>query len=384
MRACTGRCLALSKLFLIASKNNDINGFVDRFQNLETITTDDLNDIRDGLKEFHVAKMPKVVTYNSLSISDSIDLLDKKDSDQSFLLNTTNHSMAISRVGGKYYFFDPNSVIAEFNTSKDLKKAVEKYLDSDYGSTIEIKDKKINTVVGIDVDSLEDEDIHITHGSLKAKDFIKGKKYNTRLVIQKGDDEVSERVTNDLKNKLNKKYGEENVVVVKQKKDGSEQSIQGERDNLQGKVKVQVVGHGVDEDGVRKLEGQDGKQIADSVVKLVKPNAAVANPAKLEKVSLISCDGDKCGAKGRSLAEDVKQSLQDKSSDTEVKGYKGRVDVDSNGKRKRNVPEGEGLYTKVKKARILVNKQKVDTQKLLFLNKNKWGPKLLHTPKLKY
>jgi hypothetical protein len=43
-------------------------------------------------------------------------------------------------------------------------------------------------------------------------------------------------------------------------KNGEQERIQGNSKNLTGRTKAHIIGHGTEENGIRKLAGQDGTQ----------------------------------------------------------------------------------------------------------------------------
>jgi ABC-type Na+ efflux pump permease subunit len=75
------------------------------------------------------------------------------------------------------------------------------------------------------------------------------KKYDTYLIIQKDDDETAKKVEQGITEKLNKRHGKENVVVVKINKNGEQERIQGNSKNLTGRTKAHIIGHGTEENG---------------------------------------------------------------------------------------------------------------------------------------
>jgi hypothetical protein len=89
------------------------------------------------------------------------------------------------------------------------------------------------------------------------------------------------------------------------------------------------MGHGhEDERGVRRLGGRDGKQIAQDL-KTLEGLTQHNSDTRLAKVSLMSCFGDTCGASGTSLAQDLKQGLNNEG--VKIKGYRDGIDLDSRG-----------------------------------------------------
>jgi hypothetical protein len=105
---------------------------------------------------------------------------------------------------------------------------------------------------------------------------------------------------------------------------GEQERIQGNSKNLTGRTKAHIIGHGTEENGIRKLAGQDGTQIAKNLNDIIPQNA------ELTKVSLVSCNSATCAGNNTSLVQDVEKNLN--NSVTEVKGYTDRIDANEQGK----------------------------------------------------
>jgi hypothetical protein len=160
-------------------------------------------------------------------------------------------------------------------------------------------------------------------------DLHSATKYESRIIIQESDDETTNTARENLVKKLHKKYNEEDVVVLKRAKNGELIVAQGNLQNIEGEYKVSVMGHGhEDERGVRRLGGRDGKQIAQDL-KTLEGLTQHNSDTRLAKVSLMSCFGDTCGASGTSLAQDLKQGLNNEG--VKIKGYRDGIDLDSRG-----------------------------------------------------
>jgi hypothetical protein len=101
--------------------------------------------------------------------------------------------------------------------------------------------------------------------------------------------------------KQNKQYATDKVVVVKKNK-GKLEITQGQIGNLTGNLKVQVIGHGEQVDGINKLEGLDSGAVVEIIQRFI-PQAA-----ELTTVFLMSCYSDSCLNGQSSLVQEVKVS----------------------------------------------------------------------------
>ncbi len=187
-------------------------------------------------------------------------------------------------------------------------------------------------------------------------------KPESHVIIQKTDDSITDNASKNLVNKLNKQHGAENVVVIKETKNKKHLKIQGNIENIKGNYQVQIIGHGTEEDGVRKLNKKTGKTIAEKLKQLT--STIHDTQAQLTKVLILSCDGDTCGTKGTSLVQDISQVL----NNVKVEGYNSRVNVRTDGSIKENVPEGEdalgGFSSKQKKSENKSNQEAVYDNKI--------------------
>ncbi|OXJ36646.1 hypothetical protein CFB82_11685 [Burkholderia sp. HI2714] len=148
-------------------------------------------------------------------------------------------------------------------------------------------------------------------------------RYAKRVIVQQGDDEVTTQAARNLA----AKHGD-NTTVVKVGPGGELDGLDklGATD---GKVKVQVVGHGDPESG--KLGGADAQELAGQI-KQVK--AQLGEEAQVSKVTLVGCR-TACGTDEQpSLKQQVQEALA--KQDTEVGEVKGRekyVKVDQDGRK---------------------------------------------------
>ncbi|MGC3030507.1 hemagglutinin repeat-containing protein, partial [Burkholderia sp. DN3021] len=143
-------------------------------------------------------------------------------------------------------------------------------------------------------------------------------RYAKQVLVQQGDDDVTARAVQDLKGKH-----PENTTVVKAGPNGELEGL----DKLaptDGKVKVQVVGHGDPERG--KLGGADAQELAGQI-KQVK--VLLGEEAQVSKVALVGCR-TACGmGEQPSLTQQVQTELAQQGTEVgEVKGYDTYVKVD--------------------------------------------------------
>ncbi|WP_218829104.1 C80 family cysteine peptidase, partial [Burkholderia sp. HI2714] len=146
-------------------------------------------------------------------------------------------------------------------------------------------------------------------------------RYAKRVIVQQGDDEVTTQAARNLA----AKHGE-NTAVVKAGPGGELEGL----DKLaptDGKVKVQVVGHGDPEGG--KLGGADAQELAGQI-KQVK--GRLGEEAEVSKVALVGCK-TACGTEDQpSLKQQVQAALAKQGTEVgEVKGRDTYVTVDQDG-----------------------------------------------------
>lgn len=169
-------------------------------------------------------------------------------------------------------------------------------------------------------------------------------RYAKRVIVQQSDDEVTKQAAENLRNKHPK-----NTEVVTVRPNGELEGL----DKLaptDGKVKVQVVGHGDPESG--KLGGADAQELAGQI-KQVK---AQLGDADVSKVALVGCR-TACGAdeqpslKAQVQAELVKQG----TAVGEVKGRETYVKVEHDGRKSdTHAGDSEALPPPLLPPRLLV------------------------------
>ena len=172
-------------------------------------------------------------------------------------------------------------------------------------------------------------DVHLPKkAGVVVQKTIQDDKYNSRLIVQVGDDSVTAKVAQ----RLYQKHAE-NSILVKRNVDGGMDTLEGNPFKLNGKTKIQLVGHGDDtEGGSQTLGGMKPGELVNDVINL--PQAVMASVApEITKVTLVGCNTAGC------LPAKVKDELHDQSNHIETKGYIGKLDVTLDG-HKINVQRG--------------------------------------------
>jgi hypothetical protein len=158
--------------------------------------------------------------------------------------------------------------------------------------------------------------------------------YDARIIVAEGTD----LTTHLAAERLYRKHPDNSVLMVREAMRGGIFPLLGDPATLGGATKLQVVGHR--RDGREGIGDASPAQVVDHVVTAM---SQVASGAKLEKVTLVSCNSFEC-------APDVEEDLHLRGVSTRVKGYYTPIDVTPEG-RKVVVQEGQGLGGKHKKGK---------------------------------
>jgi hypothetical protein len=153
-------------------------------------------------------------------------------------------------------------------------------------------------------------------------------KYQQRIIVQEGDDSTVQNAAN----RLRKKYPDSSVIV-KRDLSGKLQLSEG-MNNINGKVKIEFVGHGSDAHSSEPKTVGDRtlKQIAHDI-KSIK-EVALDKGADITKVSLVSCESGVCKGDNTSAAKQLEKELNEQGiNPRKVKGYGTRIDVSPKGKK---------------------------------------------------
>ncbi|OXJ21415.1 hypothetical protein CFB82_41405 [Burkholderia sp. HI2714] len=146
-------------------------------------------------------------------------------------------------------------------------------------------------------------------------------RYAKRVIVQQGDDEVTTRAVQNLKDK----HGE-NTTVVRAGRGGELEGLD-EIARTNGKVKVQVVGHGDEEGGT--LGDANARKLAQQIEQV---KGRLGEEAEVSKVALVGCK-TACGTEDQpSLKQQVQAELAKQGTEVgEVKGRDDYVKVDAGG-----------------------------------------------------
>lgn len=147
-----GRCLPLAKAFLAAASQGRADELLGALS-AASANSENAKALAGLLHEMHASGTHQSVAASLAGVDEVIRLLDAGET--SLLLNTATHSMAAAKRGEKYMFFDPNAVLAEFNSADKFAKAINKYLGGEYGELLGLSKKPVFTeIVRLDADAL--------------------------------------------------------------------------------------------------------------------------------------------------------------------------------------------------------------------------------------
>lgn len=158
-----GRCLPLAKLYLAALAKGRS---AELFAKLGAST--DASAVSSVLHEMHASGANTHLVASNVPLARLPELLEK---DGALLLNTPTHSMAAAKIGDKFYFFDPNAVVAEFSSASAFSKALKSYFGTKYGDLIGF-DGGFNEIVSVDVSNLSPNLARINGLKISLDDFL--------------------------------------------------------------------------------------------------------------------------------------------------------------------------------------------------------------------
>lgn len=112
-----------------------------RLHNTQTANFSDFKSLMNEVR--NIAKL-NGAELDDIGISEPAKMLDALNSgeNQAILFRTNNHSMALSKVGGRFRFFEPNEGVVEIEQFDDLKQFIEMYL-TDAKKSLEFSNGKL-------------------------------------------------------------------------------------------------------------------------------------------------------------------------------------------------------------------------------------------------